>query len=266
MTESDNNLDKSWTVTLRVSAILAVVLSVLWLISEPGFEPLVGALASIVATLVYFKLKARKHQRILDVAVSFSIVILVTLASLNLLRSTGVVTPNFEIQSAMLFTLMCTAILLPIGVGSGILIKDYLVYSVLDMRTTRVVVDRREIEASLIPSMRSGYNERYPIHLYGTTRIGRDRQFVDVILDRDNTNSPISRLHCTIELEEGGYWIRDEDSANGTFVNGKKLNPLEPIPLRNGDEIELGRMERGGHSFYFRIRKPDLVSSEQNSS
>lgn len=266
MAESDTDLNKSWTVTLRVSAILAVVLSVLWLISEPGFEPLVGTLASIIATMIYFKLKERKHQRILDVAVSVSIVILVTLASLNLLQSTGIVLSNFGIHSAILFTLMCTAILLPIGIGLGILVKDYLVYSVLDMRTTRIEVDRREIEASLIPSMRFGYNERYPIHLYGTTIIGRDRQFAGVILDRDNTVSVISRLHCTIVLEEGGYWIRDEDSASGTYVNGKRLTPLELIPLRNGDEIELGRIERGGYSFYFRIRKPDLVSPEQNSS
>ncbi len=49
----------------------------------------------------------------------------------------------------------------------------------------------------------------------------------------------LSRLHASIFREDDQVWIVDENSSNGTFVNGKKVSPTG-IPLRNGDSIKIG--------------------------
>ncbi|MGD0999580.1 MAG: SpoIIE family protein phosphatase [Candidatus Brocadiia bacterium] len=47
----------------------------------------------------------------------------------------------------------------------------------------------------------------------------------------------ISRRHARISLVGGSYFIEDLGSGNGTAVNGKTI--AAPIPLKNGDRIEL---------------------------
>jgi DNA-binding response OmpR family regulator len=48
----------------------------------------------------------------------------------------------------------------------------------------------------------------------------------------------ISRLHARIELQHDRYLLYDAGSANGTFVNGKRIE--QPLQLSTGDEIWLG--------------------------
>lgn len=52
-------------------------------------------------------------------------------------------------------------------------------------------------------------------------------------------NNKVSRSHATFLLQEGQYCIRDNQSRNGTTVNGKPLLPLQPLLLHDGDEIRL---------------------------
>lgn len=49
----------------------------------------------------------------------------------------------------------------------------------------------------------------------------------------------LSRLHATVYREGDKVWIVDENSSNGTFVNGQGAAPAG-TPLRNGDEIRIG--------------------------
>jgi len=49
----------------------------------------------------------------------------------------------------------------------------------------------------------------------------------------------VSHLHARIYTRGAEFWIEDLGSTNGSFVNGKKL--VSPIPLRNGDKIQVGR-------------------------
>ena len=49
----------------------------------------------------------------------------------------------------------------------------------------------------------------------------------------------LSRLHATVYREGDRIWIVDENSSNGTFVNGQRAAPAG-TPLRNGDEIKIG--------------------------
>ncbi len=50
----------------------------------------------------------------------------------------------------------------------------------------------------------------------------------------------LSRKHCVIEYDGQIYTIEDQNSANGTFVNGKRLLSGVKTQLRGGDQIRLG--------------------------
>lgn len=58
--------------------------------------------------------------------------------------------------------------------------------------------------------------------------------------ERDLTleNPSVSRRHCTIYLDGDEFFIRDDGSKNGTFLNGSSVGD-EPCSLKNGDELSL---------------------------
>ena len=64
-------------------------------------------------------------------------------------------------------------------------------------------------------------------------RLGRGAQNEIRILDTE-----VSRRHATLLRGEQGYVLEDDNSSNGSFVNGQ---PVRSRPLANGDQIQLGR-------------------------
>lgn len=50
-------------------------------------------------------------------------------------------------------------------------------------------------------------------------------------------NSSVSRVHATIIQSQDGFILKDLESTNGTFVNGKKITEQA---LKDGDQITLG--------------------------
>ena len=77
-----------------------------------------------------------------------------------------------------------------------------------------------------------GVERTYLLDRNSTLHIGRDPSN-DVIL-RD---ARVSRKHAEIGYEKGFFVLRDLSSANGSFVNGKKIRVA---PLANEAEIKLG--------------------------
>ncbi len=66
--------------------------------------------------------------------------------------------------------------------------------------------------------------------------------FPDVDLDSDDPEAKVSRRHARITLRNGEYFLEDQGSTNGTFVNrGKRLLPGQPRPLAENDEIIVGK-------------------------
>lgn len=49
----------------------------------------------------------------------------------------------------------------------------------------------------------------------------------------------VSRHHLTIYESESGYYIEDNDSTNGTFINNKKINPFQKRVILDGDIVTL---------------------------
>jgi hypothetical protein len=66
--------------------------------------------------------------------------------------------------------------------------------------------------------------------------------FPDVDLDSDDPEAKVSRRHARITRRSGQYYIEDLGSTNGTFVNrGRRLLPGDRQPLRDGDEVIVGK-------------------------
>jgi pSer/pThr/pTyr-binding forkhead associated (FHA) protein len=52
----------------------------------------------------------------------------------------------------------------------------------------------------------------------------------------------VSREHAAIIRQHGSLCIVDRGSANGTYLNGQRLQPDEPWLLRDGDNVRLGQL------------------------
>ncbi len=50
-------------------------------------------------------------------------------------------------------------------------------------------------------------------------------------------NQAVSRRHAIITMECGNYYVEDQGSTNGTFVNGSRISSYEPIQIKEGDVI-----------------------------
>lgn len=65
--------------------------------------------------------------------------------------------------------------------------------------------------------------------------VGRDEG--DIKLNGDAT---VSRIHARVLLENGGYWVEDSNSTNGTWVNGYRLTSRR-LELHRGDSVTFGK-------------------------
>jgi len=64
---------------------------------------------------------------------------------------------------------------------------------------------------------------------------------VDLGLD-EGYDAGVSRRHAILSPTPTGWVVEDLDSANGTFLNGKRVLPKQPAPVRSGDELKLGTL------------------------
>jgi pSer/pThr/pTyr-binding forkhead associated (FHA) protein len=101
------------------------------------------------------------------------------------------------------------------------------------MERTRVIVDRSQQPGVLISKATQSLGRTIYSIRQRVTSIGRSSGN-DVVL-QDPT---VSRHHATVRLEDGGYFLYDFASTNGTPVNGQRIYRKK---LADGDIIELGR-------------------------
>ena len=65
-------------------------------------------------------------------------------------------------------------------------------------------------------------------------RVGRETG-LEVVID----NVAVSRHQAELRLQDALWFVRDLDSGNGTFLNGRRL--AGSAPLKRGDEISFGK-------------------------
>lgn len=73
--------------------------------------------------------------------------------------------------------------------------------------------------------------------------LGKEKAVCDVCIPKDNT---VSRIHCRISRRGNEFFIEDQDSSNGTFVNGVRVLK-KPVELVEGDVIKMGRTQLAFH-------------------
>lgn len=70
--------------------------------------------------------------------------------------------------------------------------------------------------------------------------IGKSVQMADGVI---SFNKAISRIHCRIIYIDGRYFIKDEKSVNGTFVNNRRVHVDGQVPIKTGDIIRLANSD-----------------------
>jgi pSer/pThr/pTyr-binding forkhead associated (FHA) protein len=71
--------------------------------------------------------------------------------------------------------------------------------------------------------------------LENSVSIGRDTRN-DLVLE----SAAVSRDHAGVTFRDGRWYLEDRGSFNGTFLNGTRVQPGTPLPLRHADRIGIG--------------------------
>lgn len=98
-------------------------------------------------------------------------------------------------------------------------------------------------EEAVVAHLYSAENPQTPIYINANPfKVGRNPELVEYVI-----NSPyIGRIHAYIEREGNQYYLSDNKSTNGTFLNTYRIPPEQRVPLKNGDIIRFAK-----HAFQF---------------
>ena len=103
----------------------------------------------------------------------------------------------------------------------------------LETESTGTVVLGMQEMPQLIYAGNSVNVTHFPFH------IGNGKVEVDFVIPKE----VISKDHASIQCSQGRYYVKDENSLNHTYVNGKILPPYTEIELHSGDVIRLAYEE-----------------------
>lgn len=108
-----------------------------------------------------------------------------------------------------------------------------------------VIIDETALEDPILVLPESG--RKVPLPSDRDVVLGRPdaaRQVfptLDLSLDCATDKSlSVSRRHACIFKQNSVFLVQDLGSANGTFLNGRRLAPYLPYPLHANDELQLG--------------------------
>lgn len=91
------------------------------------------------------------------------------------------------------------------------------------------------------------------VPIEGNCGLGRSRASTIVLPDER-----VSRRHATIHAQDDGeFWLVDLGSANGTYVNGRRV--VQPVLLHDHDLIQIGPFE-------LRFRQPAAAGRESSDT
>lgn len=98
--------------------------------------------------------------------------------------------------------------------------------------------------------------------------IGRLTNFNDIVLDPD-PQQLITRAHCAVEQISGAWWVIDNGSTNGTFVQqGRETQRVNGrVLISDGDVIRiLGRLTEAGDPVYWELTFNDPLKTRRIES
>lgn len=150
--------------------------------------------------------------------------------------------------SGALFCSECGTLLLPdyaVGQGAPLPFTD-----ALESPATPGLVGQElnpVWEVSQVTAVIPASGRRILLALEDEIHVGRSDPANDHFPELDLTEDQgsalgVSRVHALIRCSSEGIVLIDEESANGTFLNGYHLPPQLPYPLHSGDEVRFGRL------------------------
>lgn len=77
---------------------------------------------------------------------------------------------------------------------------------------------------------------RYPLDDH--VIVGRNADMVQIVVDYSLT---VSGRHCEFYVQNNRFFIRDMNSANHTYLNGKRVNDV--MEMKSGDRVKIGEVE-----------------------
>lgn len=119
----------------------------------------------------------------------------------------------------------------------------------------------RDLKAGAVETVQEGYindlqgKTDKQTHKLGSKPVmfgrvaGKDTEHLDYIVVNETT---IGRRHALIEYKDYSFWIIDQGSINGTFVNGEAVS--SEVRLKHGDRIRL-------HKCDFEFIMPEMEDS-----
>ncbi|PJI09590.1 MULTISPECIES: FHA domain-containing protein [Clostridium] len=105
-----------------------------------------------------------------------------------------------------------------------------------DENGTRVLFNEGESEETKMPYIIKSGDEGETNRIYiekDVFRIGRDTSVSDFTIMKPT----VSKSHAAISCVNGQYYLSDNNSSNGTYLNGVKLEPNKMYKLNHGDSI-----------------------------
>jgi pSer/pThr/pTyr-binding forkhead associated (FHA) protein len=91
-------------------------------------------------------------------------------------------------------------------------------------------------------------DQKIPVNITDNMLIGRCVENEDPkgyaldLTPHGGYQSGVSRHHAAITQHDGGLYLEDLGSTNGTRINGFQLTPRRKYRLRDGDEVEFARL------------------------
>jgi predicted component of type VI protein secretion system len=111
-----------------------------------------------------------------------------------------------------------------------------------------------------------------PTNIWLTFPDGSERELTDTLaIGRDAKNevvlesAAVSREHAAVVLRDNRWYVEDRGSFNGTYLNGTRVVPGTPLPLRHADRISVGT-ETFIFSWPAQAEDPDLTESLEEMS
>lgn len=101
---------------------------------------------------------------------------------------------------------------------------------------TTILSGASSIQASLF---RESNSENVKINK-SVFSIGKERMKVDYCISDNNS---VSRNHAEIIIKGGKFYIVDQRSKNGTYVNDVRIDPLQEVEIKGGDRLRLSDEE-----------------------
>ena len=166
----------------------------------------------------------------------------------------------------------CIAALLfiPAALVMGLIVVGVVVFVIQRGRKKRAAAEPMAPAMETIVSPATGVPARQPVRLaklrvlegpadkkgqeipltQEVTRMGRNADLVDLVFYPDE-RSTVSGRHCTLQYFQQRFFLTDDNSTNGTWVNGERLKPGQPRQLEDGDTIVLGDLALKGVKMVF---------------